>query len=88
MTMGKWDTHQTGPLSTPNEKAARAAMGIPDESRVIPLNLTGVPLFVVVQRAGDGGLDIEAMGTMPRKEAADVLRRIADHWEAADDDDA
>lgn len=88
MTMGKWDTHQTGPLSTPNEKAARAAMGIPDEARVIPMNLSHVPLFVVVQAADDGGLDVQAMGTMPKRQAAEVMRHIAEVWEAADDDEA
>lgn len=86
MMHGVFDTHETGPLSMANQKAARAAMGIPDEARVIPMNLNTVPLFVVVQEADDGGLDVQAMGTMPKPEAADVLRMIANAWDEGRND--
>lgn len=83
MAHGAFDTHETGPLSMANQKAARAALGIPDEAQVIPFNLSRVPLFVVVQNTDDGkGFDIQASGTLPRAEAVDLLRHIIAAWSA------
>lgn len=68
-------------LDKPAEKAARAAMGIPDEATVIPMDMTRSPLLVCAFEDDDGGLQIMARATIDKRAAASLLRSIADQWD-------
>lgn len=68
-------------LSQADERAARAAMGIQEEAMIIPMDMTRSPLFVFAMEEGDG-LQIAARSTMSKRDAAAILRQVADAWEA------
>ncbi|WKW87106.1 hypothetical protein SEA_NICOLE72_69 [Microbacterium phage Nicole72] len=74
-------------LDKPAEKAARAAMGIPDEATVVPMDMTRSPLFVCAFEDDDGGLQIMARATIGKRPAASLLRQIAEQWEAQADEE-
>ncbi|QGJ88924.1 hypothetical protein PBI_TEAMOCIL_73 [Microbacterium phage Teamocil] len=70
------------PLSPADEKAARAAMGIPDEATIVPMDMTNAPLLVTaLLEEGTDVLTIMARSTMSKRNAAAILRQIADSWE-------
>lgn len=56
---------------------AKAALGIPDDARVHTFDVSTAALFVVVER--DGMAKVNA--TVPKREAAGMLRHIADLWD-------
>lgn len=68
------------PLRPADEKAARAAMGIPDEATIIPMDMTHSPLLVTAMEDGDS-LQIIARSTLHKRDAAALLRQVADSWE-------
>ncbi|QYW07525.1 hypothetical protein SEA_SHOTGUN_69 [Microbacterium phage Shotgun] len=69
-------------LSTADEKAARAAMGIPDEATIVPMDMTNAPLLVTALGDPDTDtLQIMARSTMSKRNAAAILRHVADSWD-------
>lgn len=77
--------HMT-PMRPADEKAARAAMGIPDEATIVPMDMTKAPLFVCVFDKGEEGLEVMARATLRKRVAASLLRQIAESWERAADE--
>ncbi|QGJ89482.1 hypothetical protein PBI_SMARTIES_79 [Microbacterium phage Smarties] len=74
-------------LRPADEKAARAAMGIPDEATIVPMDMTQTPLLVTALLAPDGEtLQIMARATMSKRNAAAVLRQVAASWEREADE--
>ncbi|QNL30283.1 hypothetical protein SEA_CLEARASMUD_73 [Microbacterium phage ClearAsMud] len=70
------------PLRPADEKAARAAMGIPDEATIIPMDMTNAPLLVTALiEEGTDTMQIIARSTISKRNAAAVLRHVAETWE-------
>ncbi|QDP43605.1 hypothetical protein QDA09_gp68 [Microbacterium phage Tyrumbra] len=73
-------------LSAADQKAARAAMGIPDEATIVPMDMTNAPLLVTaLLDEGTDTLQIMARSTMSKRNAAAILRQVADSWESEAD---
>ena len=69
-------------LAPAENKAARAALGIEDEAVIVPMDMTHTPLLVSAMLADDGEtLQIMARATMSKRNAAAVLRQVAESWE-------
>lgn len=74
-------------LSTADEKAARAAMGIPDEATIVPMDITKAPLLITALLQDDGEtLAIMARSTLPKRNAAAILRQVIESWEREADE--
>ena len=56
---------------------AKAALGIPEAAEIRPLDVSKAALFVLVER--DGMAKVNA--SIPKREAAGMLRHIADIWD-------
>lgn len=74
-------------LRPADEKAARAAMGIPDEATIVPMDMTNAPLLVTaLLEEGTDVLTIMARSTMSKRNAAAILRQVAESWEREADE--
>lgn len=60
------------------ERIAKAAMGIPENARILPVNASAAQLFV---HLGADGY-VRATASISKRDAAGVLRQVADAWDA------
>lgn len=67
-------------ITTADEKAAKAALGIRDETAVRAMDVSKLALLITAQPVGDS-LQIIAQANIDKRDAARVLRQIADSWD-------
>ncbi|MCC2034217.1 hypothetical protein [Microbacterium allomyrinae] len=77
-------THPTDPIvelaqeiDAEGARIAKAALGLPEEARLMSLNLDDAALFVHYGRDGM----VTARSSLSKTNAAAVMRQIADAWE-------
>ncbi|AWY05422.1 hypothetical protein HOT42_gp73 [Microbacterium phage Metamorphoo] len=86
LNLGQMIGPHAKPLRPADEKAARAAMGIPDEATIVPMDMTKAPLLVtaLIDEETDT-MQIMARCTLSKRNAAAVLRHVAEAWESEAD---
>jgi hypothetical protein len=60
------------------QQAAQEALGIPSAAKVHPMDVSKLALFVAVQPGGMASTH----ATIPKRQAAALLRNLADQWDA------